>query len=95
MPRGIRGATLSAFLRPPFCSPPDQRLASLEGFAALPNLRELDLSHNSVQDMLGLVSNVDLRVLRISHNRIRRIEGIHQLKRLEEVRSRLRTRVLP
>ncbi|CBN74533.1 Hypothetical leucine rich repeat protein [Ectocarpus siliculosus] len=61
------------------------RLASLEGFAALPNLRELDVSHNSVQDMLGLVSNVDLRVLRISHNRIRRIEGIHQLKRLEEV----------
>ncbi|CAN0522416.1 unnamed protein product, partial [Scytosiphon promiscuus] len=61
-------------------------LVSFKGFSALPNLRELDVSHNSAQDMLGLASNVDLRVLRISHNCIRRIEGLHQLKRLEEVR---------
>lgn len=46
------------------------------------------MSHNGAQNMLGLASNTDLRVLRISHNRIRRIEGLHQLKHLEEVRYR-------
>ena len=63
-----------------------RRIAYLEGFAALPSLRELDLSHNGVQGMLGLVSNTDLRVLRISHNCIRCVEGLHQMKRLQEVR---------
>lgn len=64
-----------------------QRLTLLEGFASLPNLRELNVSHNSVQNMLGLASNTELRVLRISYNRIRRIEGLHQLKHLDEVRD--------
>lgn len=62
------------------------RLTLLNGLAAMPHLRELDVSHNGVENMLGLASNVDLRVLRMSHNCIRRIEGLHQLKRLEEVR---------
>lgn len=64
------------------------RFTVFEGFAALPNLQELDVSHNGAQNMLGLASNTELRVLRISHNRIRRIEGLHQLKQLEEVRDR-------
>ncbi|CAN0406052.1 unnamed protein product, partial [Laminaria digitata] len=61
------------------------RRVECERFAALPNLQELDVSHNGAQNMLGLASNTELRVLRISHNRIRRIEGLHQLKKLEEV----------
>lgn len=63
------------------------RLISLEGFAALHSLRELDVSHNGIQSMLGLVSNKNLRALRISHNRIRRIEGLEKLTILEEVRT--------
>lgn len=62
-----------------------KRLTLFEGFAALPNLRELDVSHNGAENMLGLESNTELRVLRISYNRIRRVEGLHQLNRLEEV----------
>lgn len=61
------------------------RLTSLDGFAALHSLRELDVSHNGLYNTLGLVSNTDLRVLRIAYNRVRRIEGLEQLRRLEQV----------
>lgn len=63
------------------------RFTSLEGFAALRSLRELDISHNGLQSMQGLDSNKELRILKIAHNQIRRVEGLEQLKLLEKVRS--------
>ncbi|CAM9307878.1 unnamed protein product, partial [Choristocarpus tenellus] len=60
------------------------RLPQLQGFEALPHLRELDVSHNNLTSTCGLATNTELSVLKMSHNRARCVEALEQLKKLKE-----------
>lgn len=61
------------------------RLTSLTGLSALPNLEELYLSHNAVTELSGLESNTTLRVLDFSNNQVSNLSHLSTLKNLEDV----------
>ncbi|KAH7389110.1 protein phosphatase-like protein PP1 regulatory subunit sds22 [Cadophora sp. MPI-SDFR-AT-0126] len=61
------------------------RTLTPSSLSSLPHLEELYISHNALTSLRGLESCTSLRVLDISNNQVSSLEGLEELKELEEV----------
>uniref|UniRef100_A0A2P2KAZ9 Protein phosphatase 1 regulatory subunit pprA-like n=1 Tax=Rhizophora mucronata TaxID=61149 RepID=A0A2P2KAZ9_RHIMU len=61
------------------------RLTSMKGFEECAALEELYLSHNGIEQMEGLSTLVNLRVLDVSSNKLTSINDIQNLTQLEDL----------
>ena len=58
-------------------------IGSLDGLAELRSLKELNISHNQVEDLSPLLANKDLEVIIASHNLIQNYEALKALGKVE------------
>ncbi|CAM9669139.1 unnamed protein product, partial [Phaeothamnion confervicola] len=63
----------------------ENHLERLEGFDALPQLQELDVSRNRLAATTGLSRNTRLRSLSFAGNAIRRVDGLEPLRELRDL----------
>ncbi|XP_022085169.1 acidic leucine-rich nuclear phosphoprotein 32 family member A-like isoform X3 [Acanthaster planci] len=63
-------------------------LTTLKNFPALPNLRKLELSENRISSGLGVLANCPkLTHLTLSNNKIKDLEALEPLKKLENLQA--------